>query len=263
MQRFFAHTDAADREYQLLATSTWAPAVEARHFIEAVWPNVAPVLDEDLPAKAARLFRPHFWELYLAASFQAIGFALVPRRDRRGRDAGPDLLLTDGTAIEAVVAQPGVGPDAVTDAGTGIAVSVPDDAIRLRLLNAIDTKRLKADRYVTVGVHAAAAPFVVALNGALVPYPRSEHGLPRIVRALLPLGHLQVHLRMDRVTPASESDAAGHRDASALTVTGTSYAYEASIAKASGARVQTDAFFASTALLHRAAARLGSPLLRC
>lgn len=132
---FFSSLRATDQEYRLLKTADWSPAAEVRAFLEGIWPSVAPYLDSALPEKAAHHFRSHFWEVYLAATLVKHGVKLVPRAARGGSDAGPDLLLQDGVGVEATVARAGDGPDAVADPPIGEASWVPDDKIRLRLLN--------------------------------------------------------------------------------------------------------------------------------
>jgi hypothetical protein len=231
MKSFFSIRDARDEEYRVIQESDWAPAVEARAFIEALWDRGAPYLDVDLPRKASVQFRCHFWELYLACAFLDNAVPLVRRADRAGRDAGPDLLLESGTGVEAVLARAGTGSDAVPEIATGEARNVPDEKIRLRLLNALDEKRRKLERYVTTGVHKSDTPFVVAINASAVPDARHEHDLPRIVRSLLPFGPLQAHL-----------------DLESLEVTRTSYAYQASLTKSSGAGVATDGFLVGSHL---------------
>lgn len=223
--QFFSVAGATDAEYAILATSEWPPAREARDFIEGEWPSVAPFLDRDLPTKAAERFHAHFWEFYLAVALGACSVPLVPRSERRGRDAGPDLLLRNGIAIEAVTASAGIGPDAVKEATLGEARSVPDDAIRLRMLNAIHEKQRKLERYRVTGTHVPGAPFVVALNAAAVPSARAENTVPRIVRTLFPLGDLQVRI-----------------DVNSLEVVGSSYAFEDRVVKTKGAEVRTDNF---------------------
>jgi hypothetical protein len=228
--QFFAVANATDQEYATLATSDWTPAREARHFIEATWPRVAEYLDKDFIRKAARRFHPHFWEMYLASTLERAGLPLVRRRDRRGPDDGPDLLLTNGIAVEAVTAMSGLGPDAVQEGELGVARSVPDAEISLRLLNALDEKRKRLQRYHETAVLSAGSPFVIALNAAKVPSARLEISPPRIVRALFGIGHLEVRLSVET-----------------LEITGSSYARREVITKASGADVRADAFLMSEA----------------
>lgn len=227
----FSNPDALDREYQSLASTDWQPAIEAREYLEELWQSAQPYLDSNFREKAAREFRSHFWELYLAAALLDHGHALVPRASRGGRDAGADLLLVDGTAIEAVRAKAGIGSDAVTEPPLGEASSVPDDEIRLRLLNALDEKRRKLDRYCSIGMHPLDKPFVVAINASAVPSARHEQELPRIVRALFPFGPYQVHL-----------------NAETLEVIGGSYTYQSAVTKRSGAPVAIDGFLGSKTL---------------
>jgi hypothetical protein len=230
-QSFFSIEDATDDEYETLRTSDWTPAVEARGFIEESWPIVEPYLDPDFQRKASRCFHPHFWELYLVTAARHAGLLLRARDERGGSDEGPDILLANGIAIEAVAAMPGIGPDAVTEGETGVARSVPDEGISLRLLNALDEKRRKLGRYRSNQTHHEDAPFVVALNAARVPSARLEMPTPRIVRALFGIGNMQVHVERETLEHIA-----------------TSHARKDSIVKSSGAEVRTNAFLSSGTL---------------
>lgn len=221
----FSSDIGSDIEYKLFAAADWPPAAQAHLFIEELWKLSKPFLDVTLPAKVRQNFRAHFWEIYLASALLTNGTELVPRSERRGGDAGPDLLCRDDMAIEAVLATAGQGPDAVVKEQLNCASSVPDIGIRLRLLNAVDVKCRKLERYCETGLHPATAPFVVAINGSRVPYANIELDVPRIVRALFPIGHLQVHI-----------------DTETFELKGTSYAHENSVTKLSGNGVRTDGF---------------------
>lgn len=224
----FSISDATDPEYLTLATSDWQPVVVARAYIESVWPRVQPYLDDGFPSKAACAFRPHFWELYLCAALLDANMDLVPRSERGGEDAGPDFLLRDGTYVEAILATPGTGADAVTEAPLGEASYIPDAAIRLRILNAIDKKRRQLETYRASNLVAMDAPFVIAINTGAVPYARHENTLPRIVRSLLPFGDLQVHV-----------------DPRTFQQLGSSYQHESAVFKRKGSSVPTDGFLSA------------------
>lgn len=222
---FAPPTSKSDPDYVTIATSDWTPAIDARRTIEDLWPRVEPFLDRDFAAKLSRSFHSHFWELYLSAALIKRRFTLVPRSHRTGSDLGPDFILEDGTSIEAVTITPGTGADEVLEGEMGKARSVPDDGIRLRLLNAISKKSEVFTRYAQKGVHDATRPFVIALNGANVPSSRLEQPIPRIVRALYPIGPFQAHF-----------------DTRTMEIVDTSYATQTTISKASGSTVQTDGF---------------------
>ncbi len=221
----FGAATPTDEEYAMFVASDWPPAAEARKRLEYWWSISHQYLDANFIAKAGKRFRPHFWEMYLAASLVAEHFQLTPRAKRIGGDAGPDLVHESGIAIEAVLATGGEGPDRVTTAPEREWRSVPDAQIRLRLLNAIDTKRKKVAKYVQQGMHQAGRPFVVAVNGSATPSARRENSVPRIVRAVFPVGDSQVHINTQ-----------------SLAIAGTSYGYEPELLKLSGSRISTDVF---------------------
>jgi hypothetical protein len=223
--KFFSIVDPPDEVYRALAASDFPHCRDARDFIEAEWPRVGPYLDADFQEKAARSFRSHFWEFYLVASLRFAGYEIVPRAERTGRDAGPDVLLKDGTAIEAVTATAGAGADAVIEGELGVARPVPDGAIRLRLLNALDEKLRKLGGYHAKGIHSEKAPFIIAVNAGDIPSVRAENTVPRIVRTLFPIGHLQYRVNVDT-----------------LEVVDSSYTFEGSVKKVKGTEIPTDGF---------------------
>jgi len=141
MVGFFRPGSVPDDRYRTLRDDEFPLVVEARQFVERLWAQCAPYLDSDLPVAARHDFQQRFWELYLAHALLENGVALTQRNQRRVRRKGPDLLASDGvTWIEAVLASPGTGADAVQEPEPGKAGWVPTDAIKLRLLNAIDAK---------------------------------------------------------------------------------------------------------------------------
>jgi hypothetical protein len=134
-------------------------------------------------------------------------------------------LAAPATWIEAVVATPGTGPDAVREPAPGTVATVPHDAMKLRLINALDTKRLKQQEYMDKGYILADDPLVVAVNAAPISSALLEQTVPRIVSSVYPIGN-EVW-RIDRRTAK---------------VVDSSFEYQASVTKAQGAPVNTDLF---------------------
>ncbi|MGB7414993.1 MAG: hypothetical protein WA902_12365 [Thermosynechococcaceae cyanobacterium] len=136
-------------------------------------------------------FHQHFWEIYLAASLLEAGLNL---QDSSGRD-GPDLCIKadDGSKVwmEAVTAAPGQGIDAVQEVEIGTVRSVPDNQIKLRLLNAFAGKIKQYKRYRDKNLVSSEEQYIIAINAAQVPLARLEREISRIVRSLYlfyPLG---------------------------------------------------------------------------
>jgi hypothetical protein len=201
---------------------------EARSFIQELWRDVESYLDPDLPSKLPHEFHQRFWEIYLAASMVRAGIQLLPRPGRHV-DAGPDICFIGKSGkkvwIEAVTAFAGAGPDTVQEGRLGVARDVPDDQIKLRLLNAFDNKYRKYKEYMENDIISSEEPYVIAINAARVPSAMLERELPRIVRALLPFGHEVIHL-----------------DRQSLGVVGFSHEYKDTVEKISGARISTAPF---------------------
>ncbi|MBI4519185.1 MAG: hypothetical protein HY699_25625 [Deltaproteobacteria bacterium] len=226
MESFFSASNPTDRTYIALRDDGWPPFVEARAYVDGAWPRCAKYLDRDLPARAAHQFPAHFWELYLAESFLNAGFALKPRTTRSKPREGPDLQLEFRDVwIEAVLATPGTGPDAVVEGVPGQPTGVPHDGMKLRLLSAVTAKIGKRLEYLEKGLVSPTDPFVIAVNAAEIPSASLESTIPRIVSSLLPFGHEQIHI-----------------DHATLKETGRSFVYQGSVPKLSGAEVQTDGF---------------------
>jgi hypothetical protein len=176
---------------------------------------------EELPVQSHQ----RFWEIYLAASLLESGLNL---QHSSGRD-GPDICIKadDGSQIwvEAVTASPGRGNDAVQEAEIGTVRSVPDDQIKLRLLNAFAEKNTKHKRYREKNWVSPEEPYIIAINAAQVPSARLELEIPRIVRSLLPFGFQVLHLSRE----TSE-------------VIGASYEYQGEVMKVSGTEIETTSF---------------------
>jgi hypothetical protein len=217
-----------DEVYEYVRTEVNTQCREAKSFVESLWARANTYVDPDLPLKMPREFHQRFWELYLASAFLDSGLPLVPRRSERVV-AGPDLCVSMRPEtriwVEAVAALPGTGPDAVHEGTPGIAREVPDDPIKLRLLNVFDEKCRKHASYLEKGVVGASDPYVIAINAAMVPSAMLEREVPRIVRSLLPIGDGIVHL-----------------DRRSLKAVGSGHKYQSSITKLSGGEVPTDLF---------------------
>ncbi|PZV12099.1 MAG: hypothetical protein DCF22_13155 [Leptolyngbya sp.] len=198
---------------------------EAKIFVEGLGKKAHKYLDPDVLKELPIQFHQRFWEIYLAASLLEAGLDI---QHSNGRD-GPDICIksNDGSQvwIEAVTASPGEGSDAVQKAEIGAVRSVPDNQIKLRLLNAFSEKSRKYKRYKEKNWVALKEPYVIAINAAQVPSAILELEIPRIVRSLLPFGFQVLHLSKET-----------------LEVIETSYEYQGEIIKASGTAIETTSF---------------------
>jgi len=228
--KFFDFVEATDPWFLNIASRSNLVEMDAYDYVEALWASNQPYLDRSLPRRATTQFQQAFWELYLADILRASDLDLCKRSGRRYARKGPDFQLGNVTAwVEAVAVTAGTGTDAVVDSQPGIVSSVPDDPIKLRLLNGIYEKLRKYRRYRESNIVLDSEPYVVAVNAALVPSASLELDVPRIVRVVFPLGFPTVTL----------DKGSGH-------VVDQSYSYVCEARKASGAEVPTDLFLSDT-----------------
>ncbi|MCX6069419.1 MAG: hypothetical protein NTU91_00965 [Chloroflexi bacterium] len=226
MTSFFKAGSSSDRHYTALRDGAAPIVADGRAFVEMLWTGCSQFLDDGLRQRAPDAYMSTFWELYLAYTLDIHGVGLVPRAQRQPAGHGPDLLARQPRVwIEAVAPGPGEGLDAVREPPNGVAFSVPDDQIILRLRSAIEEKRRRALAYRERGWIAHTDPFVVALNAARIPSAMLEITIPRVVRCVLPFGHEQ--LVIDRAT---------------VEVVDRFFSYRREVLKQSGQPVATDLF---------------------
>lgn len=115
-------------------------------------------------------FHGAYWQLYITWVFHKYGPSklIIPGSD------GPDIVLEDGTIIEAVSVTPGKGENRpetlwedMKNVGGGI-VKDPNPKIVLRISNAIDEKKKKYRGWVKKGIVKADQPFIIAINAGMV-----------------------------------------------------------------------------------------------
>jgi len=198
---------------------------EAKIFVESLWKEANSYLDPDLVDKIKNDFHSHFWELYLAKSLLDIGLNLKPSNS----SDGPDICIKDSNDlhiwVEAVTALSGNGIDAVKRSEVGVVRDVPDDQIKLRLINALNEKKKKYDGYRNKNWINVKDRYIVAINAALVPSARLETEIPRIIRALLPFGHQVLSFNKETAN-----------------IVDISYNSQETVVKASGKGVETTSF---------------------
>lgn len=186
-------TEGKDSHHEDLRNRLDAHGVRCREHFLRLWSRTAPFLDANLVERARLALHPVYWEMQLAAGLLDAGATLTPREQRSPRNEGPDIRsATPAAWFEAVTIEAGVGEDAVPSHPDGVAYSVPDDQLVLRITNALRAKRDKHETYLTRDWLSASEPYIVAVNGGGVPNGASELPLPRIVRAVFPFGHFAV-----------------------------------------------------------------------
>lgn len=218
-------TNGTDEIYCAIQAQIDYHCQEAKIFVEGLWREAHQYVDPKIHTKLPNQFHQRFWELYLAASLLEAGLNL----QYKSVPDGPDICVEvdDGLRIwvEAVTAAPGQGNDAVQEVKLGTVRSVPDDQIKLRLLNAFAGKSKKYQQYREKNWVGLEDPYIIAINAAQVPSARLELEIPRIIMSFLPFGFPVLHLSRET-----------------LEVTGTGYEYQGKVIKASGTEIETTSF---------------------
>jgi hypothetical protein len=189
---------------------------ECCHFLDA---NASHHAMTDMPPSV-------FWELYLAHALRRSGINIVEQNRTKKKQRGPDLRATNPDVwIEAVVAYPGSGEDALEAPPRNGSYEVPVDDFILRLRNAIETKSRIIKGYIQDKIIQQEQAAVIAISGCMLYTQFLEQPIPRIVRAALGVGYLV--LDVNKSTGAHAGYSLEHRDG---------------VQKAKGARVKTDIF---------------------
>jgi hypothetical protein len=192
-------------------------------FLERLWRRFAPFADKNFRSAIAQSFHSRFWEMYLGHALLISGKQLKPVSD-----AGPDLCvlgLPELLWIEAIAPSAGKGPDAVPEEPLGVTYTLPSDEIILRLRSAIEEKFQKYKIYRDGRLLSPSEPFVIAINGRGLPSAWTETDLPRIVKAVFPLGSSYVTIDKNTMEKVDEG-----------------YMYRRKIIKLSGNPVSTTVF---------------------
>ena len=224
--------NSSDEIYNAIREEINPRCKRAKAFIENLWETVNPFLDSDFSSKLPLELHQRFWELYMTASVLDSNLHLVPRGSGRS-NTGPDICIkaehnNKRIWIEAVTASTGIGADAVQETESGIARDVPDDQIKLRLLNSFDEKHRKYIQYLKNDSVELGEAYIIALNAALIPSANLEREVPRIVRALLPFGYQTLHF-----------------DSNSFKIVDSTYEYKGTVKKLSGTEIPTTSFLNS------------------
>lgn len=159
---------------------------EKRELCNKLYKNFKPYADRDFKRKFELEFFPAFWEMDLACSLLDSGLKLS---EKYSGNAGPDLCLTNTGEnriwIEAVCATRGNSVDRVPLGGPDSSPRIDNEKIMLRLTSVIRDKDKKHKRYLERHICNEDEPFIVAVNGSLLPPgPGLDDYTPRIVKAV-------------------------------------------------------------------------------
>ncbi|HOZ48677.1 MAG TPA: hypothetical protein PK468_18865 [Candidatus Hydrogenedentes bacterium] len=159
---------------------------EQRKRLRTFWRVFEPYADRHFAVEIRKDFQQRFWEMYLAWGLLGKGFSL-----RKNTGKAPDLCLDCASRphwVECIVPKAGSGDDAVPEMGSNSQLKMPNSEILLRYTSAISEKHCKYEGYLKKRIVAQDEPFIIAVNGACIPYVWSDENVPRIVKALYGIG---------------------------------------------------------------------------
>jgi hypothetical protein len=186
----------AEQAYVNVRDEVSEEAATCKRFTEELWSQFQSYADADFVTAMPTAFHARFWEMYLTC-------ALLDEASKRGYvltcpKPGPDILLTHGNRriwFEAIIATNGKAgkPDALTEPANleGMKVAagtVPSDRIILRYTAAIAEKQRKYAEYHKKGIVREGDSCVIAVNGRDMAYAWADGEIPRILKAIYPMG---------------------------------------------------------------------------
>jgi hypothetical protein len=193
----FSPGDASDAAYRNLRGRVSPDAQAGRLFAEQLWGQYFPYADEHFLGEIRHDFAARFWEMYLTCALlenaQAYEYSVCCPKP------GPDVLLTlngHRVWVEAVSATNGdpKKPDSIVEPNLSQVFTVPDQKIILRYTNAIAEKHNKYLNYRKDGIVSEADAYIVAVNGWPLSYKWADAEMPRVLKAVFPIGALEVLL---------------------------------------------------------------------
>ena len=182
-----------DRLYETVRDSLEPIGIKAKRVAESLWEEYEPYADPDFLEKVAEDFQARYWEMFLTTSLLRAGCTIMKKLDPEG----PDIHLKYGDKsiwIEAVAPNSGdpLLPDSVPPfipmdkPGVG---DVPDNQLKLRILNAISEKHKKWQDYINNRIIGVDEPYIIAVNTCKIPLAFIDRDPPRIVRCVFDIGH--------------------------------------------------------------------------
>jgi hypothetical protein len=169
-----------------------------KEFAERLWDTYHPHADSHFLTEIRRDFHARFWEMYLTCTLleqgQQQGYSV---RCPKYRTGGPDICVEYRDLriwVEAVTPTDGnpTKPDSVIEPTLCEAHKIPEEKIILRYTNAINSKHKQYLKYLADGIVAENDAYVIAVNGFPLSYGWATPEIPRILKAVFPIGPVQV-----------------------------------------------------------------------
>ncbi len=215
---------------------------DVRTFVDQMYSDIEPYIgDPNFKDMIQTDFHGTVWQLYSTWAFLKRGRSSLKKASAHG----PDIVLEDGTIIEAVLANRGTGPDKpfawsdvkpISDKD-GIKIypvrsmPYPDPQIILRITNAIKVKLDQRDRWIADGIVTSSQPFVVAVNAGLLDEAKDAYGGSYAARTAFALGNDVL------VVPYDDEKGTGNIDKSYSKIE-----HKPAVEKSSGSPVKSDLF---------------------
>lgn len=193
---FLSNITVSDKLYRIIRDEERCS--DYKHYLESLWQIYEPYADTDFPQQLAYDFNARFWEMYLTCTLIQYSFNVIQKQTK---SKGPDILIDDSSRkifIEAVTPSQGANGniDRVprTKFNTFKVERLPDTEILLRYTSAIADKYNKYIEYLEDGIVSYSDSYVIALNSCKIGILAKAEvsGLPRIIKAVLPVGYKQV-----------------------------------------------------------------------
>jgi hypothetical protein len=198
----FGQGNATDPAFINLRGATNEVQHDAKNFAERLWESFRPHADEHFLTEVRTDFISRFWEMYLTC-------ALFDGAQKRGYRVtcpkpGPDVCVEfrgHRIWVEAIAATNGMpgNPNTLVEPILG-GGTIPEDKIVLRYTSAILEKYRKYTRYIQSGIVDRGDAYIIAINESGLAFRgvRAEADLPRFLKALYPIGQLEVVIDLQK-----------------------------------------------------------------
>ncbi len=200
---FVPGVQAPDNIYNIIRDNPDPYPTYIRSLMQNLWHEYRPYADKNFKQQIQLDFDSRFWEMYLACTLLQNS---IPLSIRSSGNIGPDILIeyeNGRTWIEATAPTGGTenNPDRVPDMQLGVATEVPEDEILLRYCASISEKYdRKYQDYVATGIIMPTDSYIIAINGCKMKTAIMETEHPRILKAVFPIGYLQVMIGKTGIT---------------------------------------------------------------
>ena len=166
-------------EFKAMYRNDSEMALKARAYIEELWIKYEHFSDTHFlqEIKLDNKFQDRFWEIHLGNVLLKKGFDISS--ENKGPDFKVDLGEDKSIWIEAVTASNGEEgkADSLAPLTEGGAIRVDENAIILRLRNAIESKSVKIEKYLDKKYIEENEPVIIAINVSKIDVIRGDEAL--------------------------------------------------------------------------------------